>query len=134
MFDKILFSPQVKRSIFISNKHGMYELLHVLSNDSRLKIQGQGVHHIEPFDMKPRASPKYPVHDCNSRPDRNIPPDTHRSHPLPIHHQKLLDPQKGFDHFFFFFFLFFIVMMLGWLLKLLTALGTWLSVTMKLVS
>ena len=106
MFEKIFFSPQVKRSIFISNKHGMYELLHVLSNDSRLKIQGQGVHHIEPFDMKPRASPKYPVHDCNSRPDRNIPPDTHRSHPLPIHHQKLLDQKNGFDHFFFFFVLY----------------------------
>ena len=39
MFDKIFFSPQVKQSIFISNKHGMYEMLHMLSNDLRLKIQ-----------------------------------------------------------------------------------------------
>ena len=33
-----LFSPQVKRRVIISNKHGMYELPHELPNDLRLKI------------------------------------------------------------------------------------------------
>ena len=28
MFDKILVSPQVKRIVIISNKHGIYELPH----------------------------------------------------------------------------------------------------------
>ena len=33
-----LFSPQVKRRVIISNKHGIYELPHELPNDLRLKI------------------------------------------------------------------------------------------------
>ena len=32
------FSPQVKRSVFISNKHGRYELAHKLPNNLRLTI------------------------------------------------------------------------------------------------
>ena len=34
---QIFFWPQMKRSVIISNKHGMYELLHELPNDLRLK-------------------------------------------------------------------------------------------------
>ena len=33
MFDQIFLSPQVKRSVIISNKHGIYEL----PNDARLR-------------------------------------------------------------------------------------------------
>ena len=33
-----LFSPQVKRRVIISNKHGIYELPHELPNDLKLKI------------------------------------------------------------------------------------------------
>ena len=40
MFYQIFFSPQVKRIAIISNKHGIYELPHELSNDLRLKILG----------------------------------------------------------------------------------------------
>ena len=38
MFDKIFFSPQEKRSVIISNKHGIYELTHELPKDLRLKL------------------------------------------------------------------------------------------------
>ena len=34
---QILFSPQVKRSVIISNKHGIYELPHELPSDLRLE-------------------------------------------------------------------------------------------------
>ena len=37
---QIFFWSQVKRSVFISNKHDIYELPHELSNDLRLKILG----------------------------------------------------------------------------------------------
>ena len=33
MFYRILLSPQVKRSVIISNKHGIYELPHELPNN-----------------------------------------------------------------------------------------------------
>ena len=36
IFYQILFSPQVKRSVIVSNKHGIYELLLELPNDLRL--------------------------------------------------------------------------------------------------
>ena len=32
MFDPIFLSPQVKRCAIITNKHGIYELLHELPN------------------------------------------------------------------------------------------------------
>ena len=32
-----LFSPQVKRTVTVSNKHGIYELLHKLPKDLRFK-------------------------------------------------------------------------------------------------
>ena len=38
MFDQILLSPQVKGSMIINNKHGMYELPHNLPEDLRLRI------------------------------------------------------------------------------------------------
>ena len=37
---QIFFTPHVKRSVIISNKHGMYELPHELPNDLRLRILG----------------------------------------------------------------------------------------------
>ena len=40
MFDKILVSPQVKRIVIISNKHGIYELPHDLRHDLRLMTLG----------------------------------------------------------------------------------------------
>ena len=36
--EQILFSPQVKRSGIISNKHGIYELPHELPNNLKLSI------------------------------------------------------------------------------------------------
>ena len=38
IFYKIFLSPQVKRSVIFSNKHAIYELLHELLNDLRLRI------------------------------------------------------------------------------------------------
>ena len=38
MYDQIFFSPRVKRSEIIIDKHGIYELTHKLSNDLRLNI------------------------------------------------------------------------------------------------
>ena len=40
MFDKTFVSPQVKRSVIISNKHGIYELPQKLPNDFRLRTLG----------------------------------------------------------------------------------------------
>ena len=37
---QILFSPQVKRSVIISSKHGIYEFPYELPNDLRLRILG----------------------------------------------------------------------------------------------
>ena len=37
MFGKIFVSPQVKRIVVISNKHGIYELPHELPNDLELR-------------------------------------------------------------------------------------------------
>ena len=38
MFYQIFLSPQVKRTVIISNKHGIYELPHELPKDLRLTI------------------------------------------------------------------------------------------------
>ena len=40
LFEQIFLSPQVKRSVVISNKHDMYELPHELLNNIRLRILG----------------------------------------------------------------------------------------------
>ena len=40
MFYQIFLSPQVKRIVIISNKHGIYELPHELPNDLRLMKLG----------------------------------------------------------------------------------------------
>ena len=37
MVEQVFPSPQVKRSVNISNKYGIYELPHELPNDLRLK-------------------------------------------------------------------------------------------------
>ena len=38
--EKILFWPQVERSVIISDKHGIYKLPHELPNDLKLRILG----------------------------------------------------------------------------------------------
>ena len=38
---KILSLPNVKRSLIINNKHGIYKLPHELLNEFRLRILGQ---------------------------------------------------------------------------------------------
>ena len=38
MFYQVFFSPQVKRIVIISKKHGIYELRHGLPNDLRFRI------------------------------------------------------------------------------------------------
>ena len=38
--EQIFFLPKVKRSMIISNKHGIYELPHELLNNLRLMILG----------------------------------------------------------------------------------------------
>ena len=40
IFEQIIFSPQVKWSVIVSNKHGMYELLNQLPNNLKLRILG----------------------------------------------------------------------------------------------
>ena len=40
MFYQIFFSSKVRRSVNISNKHGIYKLPHKLPNNSRLRILG----------------------------------------------------------------------------------------------
>ena len=40
IFEKTFVSPQVKRIMIISNKHGIYELPHELPNDLRLRTLG----------------------------------------------------------------------------------------------
>ena len=40
MFDQIFLSPQVKRSVIVSNKHDIYEMADELPNDLRLPIIG----------------------------------------------------------------------------------------------
>ena len=40
MFYQILLSPQVKHSVIISDKYGIFELPHDLPNDLRLRILG----------------------------------------------------------------------------------------------
>ena len=40
MLYQIFFSPQVKRNMIISNKHGIYELPHELTNDVKLAAGG----------------------------------------------------------------------------------------------
>ena len=41
MFYQIFHSPQVKRWQIIKNEHGIFELLHELTNDLRLRILGK---------------------------------------------------------------------------------------------
>ena len=50
MIKQIFLSPQVKRSVIISNKYGIYELLHELPNDliiGKQEISGKSQNLIE---------------------------------------------------------------------------------------
>ena len=61
MFYQIFLSPQVKRSVIINNKHGIYELPHELSNDLSLRILGnqERLGKSQNFiELLPSASPK----------------------------------------------------------------------------
>ena len=40
MFYQFFLSPQVKRSVIISNKHGVHELPHELPDNLKLRISG----------------------------------------------------------------------------------------------
>ena len=40
MFHKILLSVQVKRTVNINDKYGIYELPHEVTNDLKLRILG----------------------------------------------------------------------------------------------
>ena len=40
MLDKIFVSPQVKRIVIITNKHGIYEMPDELPNDLKLRTLG----------------------------------------------------------------------------------------------
>ena len=40
MVEQIFLSPQVKRSMINSNKYGIYELPHALTNNLRLRMLG----------------------------------------------------------------------------------------------
>ena len=41
MFYEVFFSPQVKQSVIITNKHGISELPHELANNLRHRILGK---------------------------------------------------------------------------------------------
>ena len=47
MFFQTSLSPQVKRCMIITYKHGTYELPHELPNDFRLRILGKCLNFIE---------------------------------------------------------------------------------------
>ena len=38
MFDQILLSPQVKRNVIISSKHGIHELCHESPDDLKIRM------------------------------------------------------------------------------------------------
>ena len=40
MFEEIFLSPQVKRIVIITNKHGIYEFAHELPNNLKLRTLG----------------------------------------------------------------------------------------------
>ena len=88
MFYQTFLSPQVKRSVIISIKHGIYELPHELPNDlkklekvrkaqsspknknfadtsKKLGIYKLKISHISLFHIKTRVDLTYPVNDCS---------------------------------------------------------------------
>ena len=64
MFDKIFLSPQVKRSVIISNKHDIYELPH------------EGIP--EKRDLGPHEDPE-PQEDSGPQEDPEFPDDPERT-------------------------------------------------------
>ena len=48
---QIFFSSQVKRSVIISNKHGIYELPNELSNDLRLRKDQENLKNSENYNL-----------------------------------------------------------------------------------
>ena len=63
MFDPILFSLPVKRSVTISNEHCVYESPHKLPNDIKSRILGIRKNHgnlkiSKKYSLEPSLSPK----------------------------------------------------------------------------
>ena len=58
MFDKIFVSPQVKRMVIISNKHGIYELPHELPNNLRLRKYQEDLKTSHNYSLVPSPAPK----------------------------------------------------------------------------
>ena len=46
MVERIFLSPEVKRSVIISNNYGIYELPHDLPNDLRLRLELENIRKI----------------------------------------------------------------------------------------
>ena len=53
IYDQILFSPQVKQRVIISNKHGIYELPHELPNNLRLRKYQENPKVLENYNLVP---------------------------------------------------------------------------------
>ena len=47
MFDQYFLSLQAKRSMIISNKHGIYELPHELLSDLKIEIKKIEIEHFQ---------------------------------------------------------------------------------------
>ena len=64
MFHQFFPSPQVKRSLIISNQRGIYALPHGFPNDLSLRISGNQEKTAALFQMKNRIFLKYFVRSC----------------------------------------------------------------------
>ena len=58
MLYEIFFSPQVKQSVVVSNKHGIYELPHETRNNVRLRKDQENLKTSYSFNLLPSLSPK----------------------------------------------------------------------------
>ena len=69
MFYQTFLSPQVKRYVIITYKHGIYELPHEFSSGLRKTLEKKKLNFSSSalIRMKTRVSPKYFANDCRSR-------------------------------------------------------------------
>ena len=98
MFDQIFYSPQVKRSVIISNKHGMHVLPYKLPNSLRLRILrnlGSILRNLGNIELQPSGQPP-PTR--TPRQQRQKTPGKQKLNPPPPHgeppHTKSGPPQK----------------------------------------
>ena len=83
MFDQIFYSPQVKRSVIISNKHGIYVLPYKLPNSLRLRILrnlGSILRNLGNIEPPPTRTPRQQRQKTPGKQKLNPPPHT-ASHP-----------------------------------------------------